>query len=143
MTVFFGLVFDEISGGMMKNVFDVVMLRYFGGALIFAWLLLELWSVITLRNHKTTIWPHYAATCLVVEGPYKFTRNPMYIAHVTFTLGIALLVASPFMTLFTPLLAYGEQKLAVEPEERHLTEKFGDAFRVYMAQTPRWFWHGK
>ena len=142
MTVFFGLLLDVSLGGVMEGVFDILLLRGLGGALICAALLLELWSVYTLRKHKTTVWPHYAATSLVVQGPYKFTRNPIYIAHVTFTLGIALLVASPFMTLLTPLLAYGDLKLAVEPEERHLNEKFGDGYRVYMTQTPRWFWNG-
>ena len=140
MTVFFGLVLDVMFGGVMAGVFDILLLRYLGGTLICAALLLELWSVSTLRRHKTTVWPHYAAASLVVDGPYQFTRNPIYIAHVTFTLGIALLVASPFMTLLTPLLAYGDLKFAVEPEERHLHKKFGTAFHLYKERTPRWFW---
>jgi protein-S-isoprenylcysteine O-methyltransferase Ste14 len=99
---------------------------------------LEVWSLRTLKNKKTTIWPHRSSSSLAVNGPYRFSRNPIYIAHVTFTLGIGLLVASPFIVLLTPLLAFGDQKLAIEPEERHLLAKFGEDFRTYLLQTPRW-----
>ncbi len=52
--------------------------------------------------------------------------------------GLALLLRSPFTLLLTPLLAFGLQKLSVEPEERHLLLKFGDDYRAYMARTRRW-----
>ena len=138
VTVVVGLVLDHVTGGAMGAFFDTTLLRTVGGIVVAVALALELWSLYTLNSKKTTIWPHHSSSSLAVNGPYRFSRNPIYIAHVTFTLGIGLLAASPFIVLLTPLLAYGEQKLAVEPEERHLLDKFGDDFRAYLSKTPRW-----
>jgi protein-S-isoprenylcysteine O-methyltransferase Ste14 len=138
VTVVSGVMLDSITGGVMKEFFTTTLLRTMGGVLIGGALALEVWSLRTLKNKKTTIWPHRSSSSLAVNGPYRFSRNPIYIAHVTFTLGIGLLVASPFIVLLTPLLAFGDQKLAIEPEERHLLAKFGEDFRTYLLQTPRW-----
>ena len=133
-----GLTLDEIYGSMMINMFDSPLISAVGGALIIVSLMLQIWSIHTLVRHHTTIWPHRSATCLVVDGPYKYTRNPMYIAHMTFLLGLGLVFKSPFITLLTPLFSYAEQKISIEPEERHLFDKFGEDFTNYMVNTPRW-----
>jgi protein-S-isoprenylcysteine O-methyltransferase Ste14 len=49
-----------------------------------------------------------------------------------------LFFASPFILALTPVLALAILKLAVEAEERHLIDRFGDDYRSYLAQTPRW-----
>jgi protein-S-isoprenylcysteine O-methyltransferase Ste14 len=74
----------------------------------------------------------------VTEGPFRFSRNPIYVSHVALIFGLGLFLGSPFTLLLTPLLAIGLTKLAIEPEERHLLEKFGGDYRSYMARTRRW-----
>ena len=101
-------------------------------------LALDIWCVRTLAHRETTILPHRAASKLATDGPFRFSRNPIYVSHVAIVLGLGLLLGSPFAVLLTPLLAFGLQKLAVEPEERHLIGKFGDDYRAYMARTRRW-----
>ena len=74
----------------------------------------------------------------VSEGPFRFSRNPIYVSHVALIFGLGLFLGSPFTLLLTPVLALGLTKLAIEPEERHLLGKFGDDYRSYMARTRRW-----
>ena len=138
MTVVSGLALDKLAGAMMGDLPDNLFLRGTGGALIAAALALDIWCARTLARQETTILPHRVATSLVTGGPYRFSRNPIYIAHVTLVLGLGLIFAAPFIVALTPLLALGLQKLSIEPVERHLNEQFGADFRAYVAQTPRW-----
>ena len=138
LTVALGLGLGQITGEILGDKLDNTALRVIGAILIAAALAMDIWCGRTLARRQTTILPHRAATSLVTEGPYSFSRNPIYIAHLTLTLGLGLLLAAPFIVALIPVLALGLQKLSIEPEERHLQDKFGEDFRVYMARTPRW-----
>jgi protein-S-isoprenylcysteine O-methyltransferase Ste14 len=101
---------------------------------------LLIWSTVTLNRHGTTVRPSGAAsTHLVTDGPYRFRRNPIYIADVLMLLGVAELTHNVWYVivaaLFIPLVTW----LAILPEERHLEARFGDAYRAYKASTRRWF----
>jgi protein-S-isoprenylcysteine O-methyltransferase Ste14 len=101
---------------------------------------LLVWSGLTLWRHGTTFLPSRAqATRLVTDGPYAIRRNPIYIADVLMLLGVAELTKNVWFVilaaLFIPLVTW----LAVLPEERHLEDRFGDAYRDYKATTRRWF----
>ena len=109
-----------------------------GAAIVVLALANEVWCFRILARYRTTIMPHRAASYLVTEGPFHFSRNPLYVSHVALIFGLGLLLGSPFTLLLTPVLAFGLTKLAIEPEERHLLEKFGDDYRSYMARTRRW-----
>lgn len=103
-----------------------------------AGLALFAWAAWTLRRHGTTILPDKAADVLVTDGPFRFRRNPIYIAHVLILLGIAELTQNIWFAilavLYIPLVSW----LAVLPEERHLEARFGEAYRAYKARTRRW-----
>ena len=109
-----------------------------GAAVVVLALANDVWCGLTLRRRGTTFLPHRATTTLVTDGPYRYTRNPMYVSELALALGLALLLASPWLALSTPLLFFALTKLAIEPEERHLRAKFGAEFERYAAQTPRW-----
>jgi protein-S-isoprenylcysteine O-methyltransferase Ste14 len=112
---------------------------HLAGALLVALALAnDVWCALTLRRHDTTILPHRAVTALVTDSPYRYSRNPIYISELALTLGLALLLRSPAMVLLIPALFFALTKLAIEPEERHLHEKFGKAFERFRARTPRW-----
>jgi protein-S-isoprenylcysteine O-methyltransferase Ste14 len=98
----------------------------------------DVWCVFTLSRHNTTILPHRAVTALVTSGPYRHSRNPIYVSELVITLGCGLLLRSPAIVLFIPVLFFALTKLAIEPEERHLRAKFGLEFEQYAARTPRW-----
>lgn len=137
-TILAGLALDRLSGGAMKSLVDFPGAPILGGVIVALALANEIWCAMTLARHKTTIMPHRAASALATEGPFRWSRNPIYVSHVAVVLGVGLLIGSPFAMLLTPLLAVGLHKLSIEPEERHLLGKFGDAYRAYMARTRRW-----
>lgn len=75
---------------------------------------------------------------LVTTGPYRFTRNPMYLGLVLLTLGIAFLVATlPFFLV--PVLIFVTSDASVIPfEEAKMERQFGDEYRAYKARVRRW-----
>ncbi|WP_330083871.1 isoprenylcysteine carboxylmethyltransferase family protein [Methylocystis iwaonis] len=138
LTILAGLAFDRASGGALAGLVAFPGAPLLGGVIIALALANDIWCAQAFARHKTTILPHRAAAHLVTDGPFRWSRNPIYISHVAVVLGVGLLIGSPFTVLLTPLLAFGLQKLAVEPEERHLAAKFGNDYRAYMARTRRW-----
>jgi protein-S-isoprenylcysteine O-methyltransferase Ste14 len=133
-----GLTLDWISGGALGGRIAFSGAKLLGGVIIALALANDAWCATIFARHGTTILPHRAAARLATDGPFRWSRNPIYVSHVAVVAGVALLLASPFTLLLTPLLGFGLQKLAIEPEERHLLAKFGKEYRAYMARTRRW-----
>jgi len=97
------------------------------------------WSAqAVLRRAGTNINPNEPTLALVTDGPYRRTRNPLYLAGLGVCLGVACLVngIAPFL-LFVPLLALLHCGI-VRREERYLGAKFGEAYRAYQNQVRRW-----
>ncbi len=74
---------------------------------------------------------------LVTAGPFAWTRNPIILSHALASLGVALLVASPAAVVLVLLLGIPVQ-LLVRFEERSLEARYGDAYRRYREDVPRW-----
>lgn len=115
-----------------------LMARLAGLGLGLAGLALFAWAAWTLKRHGTTILPDRAADALVTDGPFRWRRNPIYIAHVLILLGVAELTRNVWFALLAPAYVGLVTWLAVLPEERHLEARFGDAYRAYKARTRRW-----
>jgi len=75
---------------------------------------------------------------LVTNGPFRFTRNPMYLGLVVLTLGIAFWVGS--LPMFAvPLLVFATTNWVHIPyEEARMRREFGEAYETYGARTRRW-----
>lgn len=102
-----------------------------GGVVLFAW------AVITMRRARTTLMPHAGATHLVTDGPFRYRRNPIYLADMLILLGIAELTRNIWLVLLTPVFGILVTWLAILPEERHLEARFGGAYRAYKERTRR------
>jgi protein-S-isoprenylcysteine O-methyltransferase Ste14 len=74
---------------------------------------------------------------LLRAGPYRFSRNPMYGAEMVVWLGWALFYGSPAVWAGLALVS-AALATAVRWEERQLLERFGDTYRAYLAEVPRW-----
>jgi protein-S-isoprenylcysteine O-methyltransferase Ste14 len=99
---------------------------------------LALMTLRALSRAHTPVDPMKPTTALVTEGPFRYSRNPIYVALTLLYLGVALLVnALWILLLVVPVLVvirYG----VIAREEAYLTRKFGDAYHQYMAQVRRW-----
>ena len=116
---------------------DDVPARVVGIGFGLAGLALLAWAGAALRR-RTTILPHKGAVRLVTDGPFRYRRNPIYLADVLLLLGAAELTKNVWFVILAPLFAALVTWLAVLPEERHLEAKFGEAYRAYKASTRRW-----
>ena len=74
---------------------------------------------------------------MVTTGPYAYMRNPMYLAHIIFLFGLALLTHSRFAFLLAATVAWWFNE-RVERDERRLEELWGEPYRTYKAAVPRW-----
>jgi len=92
----------------------------------------------TLRRAGTNISPHQPTLTLVTDGPYRRTRNPLYLAGLGVYLGVAFLVdgLAPLL-LLAPLVGLLHWGIVLR-EERYLMTKFGEDYRAYQARVRRW-----
>jgi protein-S-isoprenylcysteine O-methyltransferase Ste14 len=79
----------------------------------------------------------------MMHGPYKFTRNPMYVAELGLWLGWAIFFGS-VLVLVGFLALWSVVTLIILPrEERSLEAAFGQTYLEYKSRVPRWFWKTK
>ncbi len=79
-----------------------------------------------------------AAKRLVVHGPLKFTRNPMYLGMALFLVGIAATLGQPWLLAGPIAFALYIQQFQILPEERVMLEKFGAEYEAYRSRVRRW-----
>lgn len=75
---------------------------------------------------------------LVLAGPYRYTRNPMYVGMTLFQLGLGLTFDNLWIILFAPVALVVVHNIAVLPEERYLTAKFGESYTAYRGKVRRY-----
>lgn len=112
--------------------------RGLGWVLLFAGLALDVWAMAALHRARTTILPHRAAGRLVTNGPFAFTRNPIYLGNTIALLGLGLMLENPWLLAAAIGAAVATDHLAARREEAHLAAKFGAEFTAYAARVPRW-----
>src|SRR5437867_933895 len=105
--------------------------RWVGSALFLTAPVLALSAVRTFRRHHTAVNPLGEVTTIVGVGPFRYTRNPMYLSLLVLHLGGMLSFRLPWAAvLFVPVflaLHFG----VIIPEERHLETTFGEQYRLY------------
>jgi protein-S-isoprenylcysteine O-methyltransferase Ste14 len=113
--------------------------RLVGYSLGAAGIALMAWALVTLYRAGTTVRPDQGADRLVTDGPFRWRRNPIYLADMLILLGLSQLTLNIWLAILTPVFAIAVLKLAIEPEERHLEERFGEAYLDYKERTRRLF----
>jgi protein-S-isoprenylcysteine O-methyltransferase Ste14 len=104
-------------------------------ALAFA---LGVWAIVTIRKAGTQVETYKPTTAIVANGPYRFTRNPIYLGMMLGLFGLAVALDSLWLlaTLvpFYLVIRYG----VVAREEAYLARKFGDVYLGYKSRVRRW-----
>jgi protein-S-isoprenylcysteine O-methyltransferase Ste14 len=109
-----------------------------GWGLLVAGVLLAVSAAYLFRRAGTTPNPMKPTSALVIRGPYRFTRNPMYVGLTTLYLGGTLLLNDPWPLAFLPVVIALLQRYVIAREEAYLERKFGDEYRAYKARVRRW-----
>ncbi len=109
-----------------------------GILLIIIGLVINTQGNMILNRNKTTIKIHERPSALIIEGPFRFTRNPIYLGGMIFLLGIALLLGS-LIAFFAPIATFITMEIYFIPiEERNLQEAFGKRYLDYKNRVRRW-----
>ena len=109
-----------------------------GGILILCGAALAGFAILRFKGVGTTVRPDRGASSLVVAGPYKFTRNPMYLGLAVVYLGITVTDQSLWALILLPIVLTIIQRRAIEPEEAFLERRFGADYTSYKARVSRW-----
>ncbi len=109
-----------------------------GVLLLLAGIVLVAASVATFKAAKTTVVPYSRATVLVTHGPYRFTRNPMYVGVSLLYLGIAALRLALWPVLLLPIALILLNYMVIPQEESLLRDAFGAEYQRYCARVRRW-----
>lgn len=99
---------------------------------------LGFWCLSHFRGRRTTPLPFGRPTALVIEGPYRVTRNPMYVALTAALLGLALFVGSLPFFLVPPAFVLIMNFVQIPHEERLLARLFGEEWEAYRGRVRRW-----
>src|SRR5260370_12412718 len=105
--------------------------RLVGWALVALALLLSGSAAFLMFRAGTTPNPRRPTTALVAHGPYRFTRNPMYLALALLYLGLSLLVNSAWPLVLFPVALMLVERCVIVPEETYPTPLFANPYRPY------------
>lgn len=101
-------------------------------------LALVFWAAGTFRKAGTEVDPRKPSTTIVADGPFQYTRNPMYVGMALIVMGIAFWTDSLWILIFlVPALLtirYG----VIAREEKYLMNKFGEEYSAYKKRVGRW-----
>ena len=96
------------------------------------------WAVVTITRAGSNVPGNRPTTTIVESGPYRFTRNPIYLGMFLGLIGLAIAFDNPWLLMmlavFAPIIRYG----VVAREEAYLERKFGDVYRGYRSRVRRW-----
>ena len=112
--------------------------RYLGIIFLVLGFSLGLGSGLYFRRLGTNPRPGAKATLIVTTGPFKYTRNPMYLGLTTMLIGTAILLGTFSPVLVIPIFFILVQSQFVLREEKLMEEWFGEPYLEYKKKTPRW-----
>lgn len=96
------------------------------------------WAFLTMRRSGTTANPKQPSQALVTDGPFRISRNPIYVAMTGLYVGMAFLVNSAWpLVLLVPLLVVMQWGVILR-EEHYLAGKFGSEYTAYRSRVRRW-----
>lgn len=117
---------------------DSETLRFFGVAVMLVGAGFDIGAMLTMSYHRANVLPHRAATVLLTSGPFRLSRNPIYLGNAIMLAGAAPAFANIWFLALLPATVSLVTMLAIHREERHLAALFGGAWTAYAARTPRW-----
>lgn len=109
-----------------------------GWALVLAFVGWNGWSLWLFHRHRTGLLPGQATYSVIEQGPYRLSRNPLYVGLLSLYLGLTLLVPTFWGLVLVPAAVLLVRWGAIDPEERYLRERFGAPYDAYASRVRRW-----
>jgi len=132
-----------VVGLLIQMVFPIAFLPrevawIIGASLIGLAFSIAVPAFMTMNRARTTIRVEKPTTALVVTGPFRYTRNPIYLSLTMLYVGIATFANALAPILLLPGVLWIMNRGVIAREERYLEQKFGEAYRHYKARVRRW-----
>jgi protein-S-isoprenylcysteine O-methyltransferase Ste14 len=115
-----------------------VPLRILGAVLLLGGLLLAASAISEMRKAHTTPDLRQPATALVMSGPYRFSRNPIYLGLFLIYLSFTLLAGTLWGLLLSPFLLGTITRSIIHAEERYLGRTFKERYQDYTSRVRQW-----
>jgi len=96
------------------------------------------WSVVVMRQSGQSENPWKPTQSIVRRGPFRITRNPMYLQMVLVCVGFAVILMNVWVLVLTPVCGWILYRFAILPEEAYLEGKFGEDYLAYKREVRRW-----
>jgi protein-S-isoprenylcysteine O-methyltransferase Ste14 len=134
-----------ILGGLVANWLiplpflpEAVPRTWAGSTAIVLGLALGAWAIVTLRQAGTRVETTKPTTAIVTRGPYRLTRNPIYVGMLAILIGLTIALDTAWLLVamvpFYLVIRFG----VIAREEAYLERKFGDTYRSYKSRVRRW-----
>ncbi len=125
---------------LLARIFPILRFDLPGGLiLILGGFALIFWSAIHFRHARTPIHPRRKPTTLITDGPFAFSRNPIYLGMALIAAGWAMRLGALSALFMVPVFMTIIQRRFIAGEEFHIDRALTDEWRAYIARTRRWF----
>ncbi len=101
-------------------------------------LALIVWGLGAMLRARTAVNPHKPATRLLIEGPFRLSRNPLYLSLVILYAGVSIWTEAVTALLLLPVVIAVLRVRVIRREEAYLERRFGDDYRTYCGRVRRW-----
>ncbi len=121
-----------------RPIFDSLIPRLLGLFFVIAGLSIIAAGRRMMRAHGTNINPTKPTTAIIQSGPYRYSRNPLYLSLTLAYCGLAMLINTWWAVFLLLPVLLSMHFLVVLREERYLKNKFGDAYQAYCSKVRRY-----
>ncbi len=118
---------------------DIVGSYHFLGILFIVFgLVINLWADSLFKKNKTTVKPDNTPSKLIINGPFRFSRHPMYLGFVLLLLGVAIILGSISSFVVPGIMFLTLEWKFIPLEEKNMEKCFGKKYLEYKNQVRRW-----
>jgi len=114
------------------------LVEWLGYVLVFVGLGFAFSAVSQFGKMHTTLDPHGSVKAIVTSGPYRFSRNPIYLGFVCTLIGLPLALGNYWGAVLSPIFVVSMFQLVIRHEESYLEGKFKDVYTSYKSRVRRW-----
>jgi protein-S-isoprenylcysteine O-methyltransferase Ste14 len=134
-----GIAFGALLGMLLPlDVAIPTRLRLAGFVLLATGIAFDVSAIFWMSRARTNILPHKAAGVLLTSGPFRVSRNPIYVGNTITLAAMGLAFSNLWYAIAAVVMALLLHRLAILREEAHLAARFGKAWDDYAARIPRW-----